>query len=143
LFTDGEGVKMGANKSKFKVGDRVRLVGGGTFSNGATEVTVADKRTSDDEPYFVETDTWMPNSALELVKSPSASPIRTITRREIVPGVYGIAKVDGMGGTNRRVGISIDYGYTNADQLREAAHLFNQLAEVLEENAAADKKEAA
>lgn len=54
------------------------------------------------------------------------SPIRTVTRRQIVPGVYGSLHVynDGTYGV-------ID---SNPDNIREAAHILNQIAEVLEEN---------
>lgn len=65
----------------------------------------------------------------------SPSPIRT--RREIVPGDYGMVKVGWTDGKD--IFISINEGEKqkplNAEELREAAHLFNQIAEVLEENA--------
>ncbi len=71
----------------------------------------------------------------------SEGPIRT--RREIVPGVYGrvcvVTGVDGDGETSINLADrgGSPHGLTmvlNAEELREAAHLFNQLAEVLEEN---------
>lgn len=55
------------------------------------------------------------------------SPVRTVTRREIVAGCYGNIHIDKRGfitmlATNR------------AENIREAAHLLNQIAEVLQEN---------
>lgn len=63
-------------------------------------------------------------------KPNSTSPIRT--RREVVPGVYGHVKVS----NNPDAGLVVylPLNNYNAEELREAAHLFNQLAEVLEEN---------
>lgn len=55
------------------------------------------------------------------------SPIRTVTRREIVPGKYGIVTIKECGF------IHINTMGT-PDNLREAAHLLNQIAEALEEN---------
>lgn len=63
-----------------------------------------------------------------------SGPIRTVTRREIVPGVYGSRGeiVLGKAGTCTMVKIAIDASMSKK-HLREAAHLFNQIAEVLEE----------
>ena len=70
------------------------------------------------------------------------SPIRTVTRREVVPGVYGRFEVTGTYMKNRvtldfapsSVGTSVPIVGMNAEELREAAHLFNQIAEALAEN---------
>lgn len=61
-----------------------------------------------------------------------SGPIRT--RREIVPGVYGCRGEIAVSkaGTCTMVKIAIDASMSKK-HLREAAHLFNQLAEVLEE----------
>mgnify|MGYP006370653593 CR=1 FL=1 len=69
---------------------------------------------------------------IEFVPAPAipAPAIRTITRREVVPGQYGIVEV-GVGAT---VGVTFDPH--TANDLREAAHLFLQIAEVLDEQAA-------
>lgn len=67
-------------------------------------------------------------------------PVRTVTRREIIPGRYGMVEVGHTEkhGDNRvavRVANRIaSMRVSTAEDLREAAHLFNQLAEVLEEN---------
>lgn len=67
-------------------------------------------------------------------------PIRTITRREIVPG----SVVDFVSGAflsptavrpDGTIAFDIHGGF-DAESLREAAHLFNQIAEVLDERAA-------
>lgn len=58
----------------------------------------------------------------------ATSPIRTVTRREIVPGNYGLIQIF----DNGCMYIETD-SYT-AEQCREAAHLLNQIAEVLQEN---------
>lgn len=54
-------------------------------------------------------------------------PVRTVTRKEIVPGSYGIVQV-----TSSRE-IKIQLGKYSADKLREAAHILNQIAEALED----------
>lgn len=61
-------------------------------------------------------------------------PIRTITRREIVPGQWGNINVNCVVDGNVFINVRDDFGHVafNAEQLREAAHLFNQLAEFLE-----------
>jgi len=75
-------------------------------------------------------------------EAPSPSPIRTVTSREIVPGVYGRFEVTGTYMKNRvtldfapsSVGTSVPIFGMNTEELRESAHLFNQLAEALEDN---------
>jgi len=70
------------------------------------------------------------------------SPIRTVTRREIVPGKYGLVNITGtyqgnrvtMGFLEENIQTAVSVAGMNASELRETAHLFNQLAEVLEEN---------
>lgn len=141
--------------NKFKVGDRVRYVGGDTIAAkpGATAVVTghADhyiglvwdmnpltngQKDGKYEPYKFE---LIPPTAQAV-----SGAIRTVTRREIVPGVYGRVSVQGM--LRSSVGLTIeDADAFSASELRKAAHLFNQFAEVLEENAAAqdDLKEAA
>lgn len=53
-------------------------------------------------------------------------PIRTVTRREVVPGKYGIVTIKECG-----------FIHINAmgtpEKLREAAHILNQIAEALED----------
>jgi hypothetical protein len=54
------------------------------------------------------------------------APIRTITRKEIVQGNYGIVAI------TKSNKVMIAAGNYTADQLREAAHILNQIAEALE-----------
>lgn len=133
---------MGA---KFKVGDSVRVVADCSRGIARTYLIGQEFTIGQAEGMWGGEQAWslVPSngyrwkeSELELIP---ASPIRTVSRREIVPGVYGATEV---GDEFVRTTVWL-YGDTTADDLREAAHLFNQLAEVLEENAAADKKEAA
>lgn len=64
-----------------------------------------------------------------LLRVEEHGPIRT--RREIVPGRFGVIQI--VNGAN---GIILDLwkANPNADELREAAHLFTQIAEVLDES---------
>lgn len=112
----------------FKAGDRVKYKSGDTFSNGRFVNTV-DKIVDGGQVWLLETKTWIGVESIEH-ESPIASPVRTVTRREIVPGAYGQVSV--ISADRGRVEIFIDATST-ADQLREAAHLFNQLAEALED----------
>lgn len=61
-------------------------------------------------------------------KDETPSPIRTVTRREIVAGNYGIVAI------TKSNKVMIAAGYYTAEELREAAHILNQVAEVLQEN---------
>ena len=125
--------------AKFKVGDRVRRK-----RSSHMEMAVGDEATVTKSTTYlhVELDKFVGHhdeTALELVNE---GPIRTVTRREIVPGVYGrlevcvpyldscmsVLLVDRGGNRHDQI------NYLDATELREAAHLFNQLAEVLEED---------
>lgn len=64
---------------------------------------------------------------------PALSPI--ITKRVIKLDKFGIVRIDQVSDSYRGVSLSIrEPGYLTAEQLREAAHILNQIAEVLEEN---------
>lgn len=125
---------MSEGKQKFKVGDRVRFLerygpareGDEAVVTGLWEQGVRVDVRGEPHSCFFE--------RVALVEP--ASPIRTVTRREIVPGTYGIVEVGLLGVYGLPLFISTSCGYSAATDLREAAHLFNQLAEVLEENAA-------
>lgn len=67
---------------------------------------------------------------IELVND---GPVREVTRREIVPGVYGRVVVESCEDCEVAVSFTDESRWLNADELREAAHLFNQLAEALED----------
>lgn len=115
--------------SKFKVGDRVRALESvlGQFTAGHV-YSVLDcdscmvRINADDSG---KRNGWGIEK-FELAASCGAcSPIRTVTRREIVPGVYGSVTVHND--------MSVTVGRLDADKAREAAHILNQIAEVLED----------
>lgn len=85
-----------------------------------------------DDDYAQDDDLRPVAAATGINTTNDSSPIRTVTRREIVPGTYGPVNVGSQAGD--AVWVVID-GSRNAAELREAAHLFNQIAEVLEEQA--------
>lgn len=59
-------------------------------------------------------------------KDETPSPIRTVMRKEIVPGNYGIVAI------TKSNKVMIAAGEYTADELHEAAHTLNQIAEALE-----------
>ena len=63
----------------------------------------------------------------DIISEWQESPIREVTRRELVAGQYGGVLVDEKG----YVVVGICH---KPEELREAAHTLNQIAEVLEEN---------
>lgn len=127
---------------KFKVGDRVRCI-----ESYASE----EQFKAGDE--FVVSHVYGDNISVERDSSGNPngwlackfelandSPIRTVTRREIVPGVYGEVTVERIPFS----GFEISYSsYGNAHKLRAAARIFNEIADVLEEQSAEAKGEAA
>lgn len=56
------------------------------------------------------------------------APINIVTRRKIVHGSYGIVNVDEY---DR---VSINFGLHTPEELREAAHILNQIAEWISDN---------
>lgn len=67
---------------------------------------------------------------------PTQGPIREVRRREVVPGVYGRVKISEDGKMIGLTSCGFDHYTTiTPGELREAAHLFVQLAEVLEDGA--------
>jgi hypothetical protein len=116
--------------SKFKVGDRVRVVdesGATAWARVGDEYDVRDIRPGlGGELLVVDIDgRGMYSHRFELA---TPSPVRAVTRREIVPGVYGLVTV-------------WDSGYVTTDNLRqpsdlrEVARIFNEIADALDENA--------
>ena len=124
-------------KSKFKVEDRVQVVKESyDYRNGGS----AHSRSIGEE--FTLKSQYKPGYHWKTVEGVDfyeheiapVGPIRTVTRLEIVPGVYGAVEISEWTSKPR---IKFDAVYPSADDLREAAHLFNQLAEVLEEDSKA------
>lgn len=108
--------------SKFKVGDRVRdpLWRRGEYFEivemSGNTAWLSPGYGDEKYPYDIK-DTW---------EIEPTSPIRTVTRREIVPGIYGIVGIADNG--DIRLVTS-----RNPTELREAAALFNEIADVLDE----------
>lgn len=121
--------------SKFKAGDKVRLRDGESYGNLLTEGREFIVGHVDDQ-YI-----WFPDgpdgpwkaSRFELVEdAPSnPSPVRKVTRTEIVPGDY-----DGVQVTDEApLGLFIEYRkYADLTNLRAAARIFNEIADALEQN---------
>lgn len=83
----------------------------------------------------VVTEPWL---QVDTVIRPRAlSPVVTETRRYVKEGDYGILRVVNVSHVKGAVGLLLvpsSFGSYTAEQLREAAHTLNQIAEVLEEN---------
>lgn len=71
---------------------------------------------------------------IKKIDPPINSPVRTISKREIVPGDYNNFQI--LYVLNRSVGLKTkgDYACFSSKRLREAAQMFIEMAEVLEEN---------
>lgn len=113
----------------FKVGDRVNVSGFSSNWDGPGKVINVS-------PEYICVDFGRVGGydrggfERKYIKPAQEGPVRSVTRREIVPGAYGQVSV--ISADRGRVEIFIDATST-ADQLREAAHLFNQLAEALDD----------
>jgi hypothetical protein len=101
-------------------------------------------------PWFCDVNDWhgldpmgrscIGDSSVDLVSEWIDGPVRTVTRKEIVGGMYGVVEVV-PGDWPKRVGIRMSnlHGpggpelHCDAAQLREAATLFDQLASALEQ----------
>lgn len=120
--------------AKFKVGDRVRCLEDYDDQFTKDRIYVVS-RVGDDRISVKKDDIGAPNGwcSDKFILATSHGPIRTITRREIVPGVYGGVSVDCYHAATGRPPVIRYEADARADSLREAAALFTQLAEVLEE----------
>ena len=130
----------------FKAGDKVRCINGRRTGIGGWPVqgesyTVKECHGSD-KVILHELPNWWNISRFTPVEG--SGPIRTVTKKELVLGSYGRVKVcsEGLDGpdslgldiTPRGANPSVCMNYIlNAKELREAAALFTQLAEYLEE----------
>lgn len=120
-------------KSKFKVGDKVRCVDSSTSGGSLTQGRVYIFERDDGPGIRLQGSSGIWDaSRFKLVESAPAnpSPVRKVTRTEIVPGTYGDVKV-----FYDNPGIFIEYStYSNPVNLRNAAHIFNEIADALEQN---------
>lgn len=125
----------------FKIGDRVRVIEPnnrvGEFK-GLPKGTIAEIVAGKTDMWEIDKggQFWIwRDDQIELIGN--ESPIRTVTRREIVPGTYGKIFINDYNESANTVSLNVkdDFGcvYFNAEELREAAHLFSQLAEALED----------
>lgn len=122
--------------SKFKVGDRVEYCG-----NLTSSLIGRRGKVSSVGLHIIKVN-WENHShaggvldeSLRLINS---SPVREVTRKEIVPGVYGRVRVieEATGRVAFSMGESGTYHVFNPTELREAATVFNQLADALESGA--------
>lgn len=71
---------------------------------------------------------------IKKIDSPINSPVKTISKKEIVPGDYNNFQI--LNVFDHSVGLKIkgDYACFSSKRLREAAQMFIEMAEVLEEN---------
>jgi hypothetical protein len=125
--------------SKFKVGDRVRVVKdgeryGGSWHKVPIGHVVQVVRISG---YEIDTDSgwFFHEDEIELVTAtvtPPASPVRTVTRREIVDGNYNGVEISVGGVPWGKKRVRFD-ATADAQSLREAARIFNEIADVLDE----------
>lgn len=115
--------------TKFKVGDRVRCLshGGSGFRVGDVYVVSAVTDGYDGGRIRVEIDSLGSRGngwAARHFELANPSPVRTVTRREIVPGMYGDVEIGSCE-------VSYD-SYFDAASLRDAARIFNEIADVLD-----------
>lgn len=136
----------------YKIGQRVRVLRHRNFFGsdndaGIPRGTIVTLKSIDVDcscneftSYVVEDigDGWSWIIRSDDIEAIEQGPIRTVTRREIVSGVYGRISIEhtpvGSDGTKR---VAMRFyaapAPLDAEELREAAHLFTQLAEVLED----------
>lgn len=118
--------------SKFNVGDKVRYIKSGYTGEPSTVVGVLTNGLIKVDTHGKFGACYEQEEDLEHV-----GPIRTVTRREIVPGVYGALRIDSHISSKVYIGFNTECGNRfiglGATELREAAHILNQLAEALED----------
>lgn len=129
--------------AKFKAGDRVRCVGDaysgmtpgsrynlprhtGVVAHAGYGYLIVD--------YDGEPSPPVTPCCFELVEDePSnASPVRKVTRTEIVPGTYGQVVVHNF--DHCVVAVSLNRYLSSTNELRNAARIFNEIADALEQN---------
>jgi hypothetical protein len=139
---------MEGEMAKFKVGEKLTWIGekGEFYTRGKQYEVLAEPYA--DIPsacYILEDDkgnrhSWSQPEIGKKFES-SSGPIRTVTRREIVPGNYGTVGVQTV--FNGKIGIFVPAHQHSPEELRSAARIFNEIADVLDEQSAEAKGEAA
>lgn len=133
---------------ELKKGDRVKYVGSKIGYCVESHIGLTGTVSKDVNPLTVSIDmddgSWLPGVYrynLELLKNSPKSPVREVTRRELVAGRYGRVVVGIEEGGKAVVDFTSDDGELDyighqsrlsASELREAAHTLNQIAEYLE-----------
>ncbi|MCO5072060.1 MAG: hypothetical protein M9944_12720 [Rhizobiaceae bacterium] len=122
--------------SKFKAGDKVRCVDNAHCSGSLVLGRNYTVRKASETHVSLEEDSsgrlWF-SHRFELVEATPSnpSPVRKVTRTEIVPGTYGAVELIDRG----EAGFFIRYNeYASAPELRNAARIFNEIADALEQN---------
>lgn len=110
---------------KFKVGDRV------TSTCGEHAGTVLGHDWGSGE-HKIDTGMFGAFLAPDRLNGSEVSPIRTVTRREIVPGAYGDVSIEAIPFGGLEISCRT---FGNAHKLRSAARIFNEIADVLDEQA--------
>lgn len=100
----------------------------GGYSRG--DVLDAASRNEKEYSFIDNEGNWRHRLKKEFDIAEEQSPVRTVTRKEIVPGVYG--KVNVSLYQDGRPCVAV-YFPKDANELREAAHILNQIAEALED----------
>jgi len=115
---------------KFKVGDRVRRVSGSCFGNEHGQGFVGTVASTDGA---VLTFTNGHQGFADQYATENPSPVREVTRKEIVPDQYGIVSVkENHPRYENSVNVCIQPTHATAEQLRAAADVLTQLADALE-----------
>lgn len=124
--------------AKFKVGDRVKRIGNGYNGMRIGDEDIIAAWHPDGSINLVKYGYGHAEYMLELVTPAPASPIRTVTKREIVAGTYNQFQI--FNGNPGVVNVKTDGKYIclKSAELRAAATLFNELADVLDENTPAE-----
>lgn len=123
---------MGTHEGKFKVGDRFRRTKTDRGSPPRNFVYGYEGFVAKVDDICVRDEEGCGHS-FECIELINDSPVRTITRREIVSGQYGIVRVEaGRQTGNPRIFVS---AVPLPTELREAARIFDEIADALEESA--------
>lgn len=123
--------------STFRIGDTVRRIDGGHPSGHfpVGRVGIVTGFRAGDNRYVLDGDVKYSHDPdyLELVCSSAASPVRTVTRKEIVRGNYGTVSVGATAGN--AVMLEVPARFHGEKELRAAAATFLELADALPLNA--------
>lgn len=127
-----------SDMAKFKVGDTFRrIVPGNSPELHASHMVGYTAKVVSLNGNSV-TDEWFTQHSVDRIElvTPADSPataIRTVTRREIVPGTYGAIELDSVSPDGSSVFVETAHVSMGASDLRAAAKLFNEIADVLED----------